>query len=328
MLKGDVMNDYERASVLVNIYEKYLEHLFKPTENQEIDKVRKYLIHDIRLMNAIIYSYAQIENADAEINCSLSELIKTHQKFSETFYKTVLVENVFLNDYYSKNKHVFTKAANFYLENAYTKYGIDEKRALEIASKITGISEEKLIEAKDKNIDPTELEKYLEFKIEYGRKTYDFNTNTIYSEMESLLKEENYDNLNIEEKINSIEKALKVYITKILHRIPGGSDFFRDFEKNLEDLIDIMAIYSNNPNNVWDVTNYLVWIIGTLKTPFNVVYSDDLILKDEPCIDTNRMIISVNKNTSPVVVFKTIYEKLFNIEYLEKSISSKTKIMF
>ena len=146
--------------------------------------------------------------------------------------------------------------------------------------------------------------------------------------MESLLKEENYDNLNIEEKINSIEKALKVYITKILHRIPGGSDFFRDFEKNLEDLIDIMAIYSNNPNNVWDVTNYLVWIIGTLKTPFNVVYSDDLILKDEPCIDTNRMIISVNKNTSPVVVFKTIYEKLFNIEYLEKSISSKTKIMF
>lgn len=231
MLKGDVMNDYERASVLVNIYEKHLEHLFKPTGNQEIDEVRKYLIHDIRLMNAIIYSYAQIENADAEINCSLSELIKTHQKFSETFYKTVLAENVFLNDYYSKNKHVFTKAANFYLENAYTKYGIDEKRALEIASKITGVSKEKLIEAKETNKDLSQLEECLKPDIEYERKTYDFNTNTIYSEMELLLKEDNYDNLDIEEKIKAIEKALKIYITKILHRIPGGSDFFRDFEK-------------------------------------------------------------------------------------------------
>lgn len=321
------MNDYERASIMVNIYERHTEYLFKPTGVEEIDLVKKYLIHDIRLMNAIIYGYAQIENADAEVNYPLSELIKIHQYWNDIFYKTVLEENAFLSKKYSKNKHIFAKAANFYLEDVYIKYEIDKKTALEIASKITGISKEKLIEAKDKNIDPTELEKYLEFKIEYGRKTYDFNTNTIYSEMESLLKEENYDNLNIEEKINIIEKALKVYITKILYRIPGGSDFFRDFEKNLEDLIDIMAIYSNNPNNVWDVTNYLVWIIGTLKTPFNVVYSDDLILKDEPRIDTNRMIISVNKNTSPVVVFKTIYEKLFNIEYLEKSISPKIKII-
>lgn len=86
-----------------------------------------------------------------------------------------------------------------------------------------------------------------------------------------------------------------------------------------------MALYSNNPNNVWDVTNYLLLIIGTLKTPFNIVWSNDLNLNDEPWIDTNKMIITVNKNTSSVTVFKTIYEKLFNGEYLEKSISLKLK---
>lgn len=205
------------------------------------------------------------------------------------------------------------------------EYSEKEVVPVNMEDKITGISKEKLKEAKDNKIDSAELEKHLEFDVEYGRKKYDFNTNTIYSEMELLLEKENYENLDMEDKINAIEKALKLYITKIIRCIPGSSDYFRDFEKTLEDLIELMAIHSNNPKNVWDVTNYLVWIIGTLKSPFNIVYSDDLYLKDEPCIDTDRMIIAIHRDTSPVVVFKTIYERLFNIQYLEKNISIKRK---
>ena len=317
------MNTYERARIFVDIYEKHLEYLFKPTGVEEIDSIKKYLIRDIRLINAIMSGYAQVENADPEVNYPLSELVEIHQEWRDSFDRTVLAENEFLSDQYSKNKNVFTKAANFYLKDAYIKYEMDEEIALDIVSKITGIPKEKLREAKNKRMDSAELEKYLEPEIEYGRKTYDFNTNTIYSEMESLLEKENYENLDMEGRINAIEKALKFYISKIIHRIPGGSDFFRDFDKTLEDLIDLMAIHSNNPNNVWDVINYLVWIIGTLKTSFNIVCSDDLYLKDEPCIDTDRMIIAVHRNTSPVVVFKTIYERLFNIQYLEKGVSLK-----
>ncbi len=315
------MNSYEKACLFVKIYEKHLEHLFKPTGVEEIDSVRKYLIHDIRLVNAIMSGYSQVENADAEANYPLSELVKIHQEWRSSFDKMVLAENGFLSDQYSKNQGVFTKTANFYLKGAYIKYGIDEENALDIVSKITGLAKEKLKEAKAKKMNPTELEKHLENEIDFERKSYNFKTNTIYSEMKSLLEKANYESLDIEGKINAIEDALKIYLTRIIHCIPGGSDFFRDFEKTVEDLIELMASYSNNPDNVWDIINYLVWIIGTLGKPFNIVSCDDSNLKGEPFIDTDRMLIYVHVNISPVIVFKTIYERLFNIQYLEKGIS-------
>lgn len=310
------MNTYEKSCLYVKIYEKHLEHLFKPTEVEELDLLRKYLIHDIRLVNAIMYSYAQVENADSEVNLPILELIKSHQSWRESFDRTVLAENEFLSDQYSKNKNVFSKAVNFYLIGAYNKYGIDEETALDIVSKITGVPKEKLKEAKDKKAAPTELEKYLKFEVGIERKLYDFKTNTIHSEMQLLLEQANYESLDIEGKINAIKEALKVYMTRIIHHI--SSDFFRDFEKTVEDLTELMAIHSSEPNNVWNVINYLVWIIGTLGKPFNIVWCDDSNLKDEPCIDTDKMLITIHTNTSPIVVFKTIYEKLLNIKYLEK----------
>lgn len=84
-----------------------------------------------------------------------------------------------------------------------------------------------------------------------------------------------------------------------------------------------MEIYSSNPNNIWDVINYLLWIIGTLGKTFNIVWCDDSNLKENPCIDIDEMLIIVRTGTDPVVVFKTIYEKLFNIQYLEKGLSLK-----
>lgn len=315
------MNDYEKANLFVNIYEKHLEHLFRPTGVEEIDKLRKYLIRDIRLVNAIMSGYSQVENADAEVNFALPKLIQIHQEWRESFDRAVLSENEFLSDQYSKNKSVFIKVANFYLVGAYIKYGIDEENALDIVSKMIGIPKEKLKEAKAKKISPAELEKYLENEIDFERKLYDFKTNTIHLEMQSLLEKANYESLDIEGKINAIKDALKFYLTRIIHCIPYGSDFFRDFEKDVEDLIELMAIYSNNPNNVWDVINYLLWIIATLGKPFGIVRCDDSNLKDEPYIDTDRMLITVHTSTAPVVIFKTIYEKLLNIQYLEKGFS-------
>lgn len=84
-----------------------------------------------------------------------------------------------------------------------------------------------------------------------------------------------------------------------------------------------MAIYSSNPNNIWDVINYLLWIIGTLEKTFNIVWCNDSNLEENPCIDIDKMLIIVRTGTDPVVVFKTIYEKLFNIQYLEKELSLK-----
>lgn len=318
------MNSYKRAQLLVEIYEKYTDYQFISSENEEIDLLRKHLIHDIRLVNAIISSYSQVENADIHLNSPISKLLEDHRHFRETLDKNILAENEYLSDKYSKNKDIFIRSANFYLRDIYTKYDLDEKNALDIISKITGISKERLKEAKEKKTDPIELERNLESTIDPGRRVYDFKTDTIYEEMSILLKDLNYEALDIEEKIKAIEQALKIYIKRVLI-FPGVSDFYRDFEKDLEDLIQIMAEYSNNPNNVRDVTNYLVWIIGTLGKNFNIVWSEDLNLKDKPCIDIDRMLIVVHKNTSPVVVFKTIYERLFNIQYLKKDINLKIK---
>ncbi len=318
------MNSYKRAQLLVEIYEKYTDYQFISSGNEEIDLLRKYLIRDIRLVNAIISSYSQIENADIHLDSPISKLLEDHRRFREDLDRNVLAENEYLSDQYSKNKDIFIRSANFYLRDVYTNYDIDEKTALDIISKITGISREKLKEAKEKKTEPTELEKNLESTIDLGRRTYNFKTDTIYKEMPLLLKDLNYESLDIEGKIKAIEQALKIYITRALV-FPGVSDLYRDFEKDVEDLIQIMAEYSNNPNNVWDVINYIVWIIGTLGKNFNIVWSDDLNLKNKLCIDTDRMLIVVHKNTSPVVVFKTIYERLFNIQYLEKGISLKRK---
>lgn len=314
------MNTYEKARLFVDIYEKHLEHLFEPTGVEEIDLLRKYLIRDLRLIEAVRSGYSQVENADTVANIPISELIKTHQSWRESFDRSVLAENEFLNDQYSKNKGIFTRAANFYLKEAYNKYGIDEEIALDIVSKITGVSKEKLKEAKVEKTEPSELEKYLEFEIDHGRKTYDFKTNTIRFEMQSLLEQVNYESLDIEGKIKAVEEALKNYLTRIIHSIPWGNDFFRDFDKDVEDLIELMAIHSSNPNNVWDIINYLVWVIGTLKKTFYIVESDDSDLKENPYIDTDKRIITIHPSTSPVVVFKTIYKQLFNIQYLEKGL--------
>lgn len=312
------MNTYEKACLFVNIYEKRSKHSFKPTGVEEIDLLRKHLIHELRLVDAIMSSYSQVENADAVVNVPISELIKIHQSWMESFYKNVLAENEFLSDHYSKNKNIFTKAANFYLKEVYNKYGIDEETALDVVSKITGVSKEKLKEAKVNKTEPAELEKYLEFEIGYERKLYDFKTNTIHLEMQTLLEQANYESLDIEGKIKAVEEALKIYLARIIRHIPEGADLFRDFEKTVEDLIELMAIYSSNPNNVWDVINYLLWVIGTLRKPFNIVMCDDLNLKEKPSIDIDKTLITIYSGTSPVVVFKTIYETLFNIEYLEK----------
>lgn len=312
------MNTYEKACLFVDIYEKHLEQLFKSTGVEEIDLVRKYLIRDLRLIEAVRSGYSQVENADAVADIPVSELIKTHQSWRETFDRSVLAENEFLSNQYSKNKRIFTKAANFYLREVYIKYGIDEETALDVVSNITGVPKEKLKEAKVEKTEPAELEKNLEFEIDHGRKTYDFKTNTIRFEMQSLLEQVNFESLDIEGKIKAVEEALKNYLTRIIRSIPWGREFFRDFDKDVEDLIELMAIYSSNPNNVWDIINYLVWVIGTLKQTFYIVESDDSDLKENPYIDTDKRLITIHPSTSPVVVFKTIYEKLFNIQYLEK----------
>lgn len=318
------MNTYEQASTFVDIYEKHLEHVFNSTTIDELDVLRKYLIRDIRLINAIMFGYSQVENGDYyPTTITLSELIKINQEWRENFYRRIINENEFLTDQYLKNQSVFIKAVNFYFKEAYIKYGVDEEIALDIVSKITNVPKEKLKEAKEKETEPTELEKHVKYNREFVEKTYDFKTNTIHSEMHILLENENYENLDLEDKINVIEKNLKSYIIRIMHSVLGFHDFFRDFEKSLEDWVQLISVYSNNPNNMWDIINYLLWIIGTIKSPFNIVMNDDAALKDQPCIDTDKMLISVNSNTAPIVVFKTIYEKLFNIEYLEKGISLK-----
>lgn len=318
------MNTYEQASTFVDIYEKHIEPVFNPTTIGELCLLRKYLIHDIRLVNGIMAGYSQVENGDYYEKNTLLELIKNHQKLRENFDRKIIDENEFLTDQYLKNQSVFIKTANFYLKEAYIKYRIDEEVALDIVSKITNVPKEKLKEAKNKEIEPTELEKYVKYNREFVKKVYDFKTNSIHSEMHILLENANYENLDLEDKINAIEKNLKSYITRIMSKsVLELPDFFRDFEKSLENWVQLISVYSNNPNNMWDIINYLLWIIGTIKKPFNIVMSDDANLKDEPFIDTDKMLISVNTSTAPIVVFKTIYEKLFNIEYLEKGISLK-----
>ena len=269
------------------------------------------------MCDSFLWGGYHLSDFDLYNSYSIEDLVKAHRIDREKFDRHMLEENAFLSEKCAKFNYMFPKIVNFYLLDVYVRYGIVEETALELVSKITGIAKEKLKGAKDLNLSLDDLEKCINAKPYIDNLSYDFDTSTIYIDMQNLLNLSNFNNSNIPNKISIVNDALE-YFLKTKFRVEPTLSVYAN-NRNVKELVELMNAYCVDNKDIWNIVHYLLYIIGEIREPAFIICSvDNEKFKDNPYIDMNKNEITIYQNTSPSEVFKIIYDRLFNIDYLDK----------
>lgn len=143
------MISYNEALKLVSEREELRKNEIGELDPTEINLLRQYLLHDIRLLNVRVSKGGQhLSSSDYHEKASTQELIEEH-KFIRDGYENCIDEELgFLTDEFAVTENIFYIVINFYLISAYERYGINEEVALEIVSKMLNIPKKVLKELK------------------------------------------------------------------------------------------------------------------------------------------------------------------------------------
>lgn len=120
-------------------------------EEDKEDIVRRRLTESICIMAQAIDSLKEVVHECYSKDTPLERIIELHEEIERQYVNINLSNIEYLSEQVDKNKDAYIKAINFYLKDAYLRYGIDEEVALEIMSKIARLPKEELRGMKNKD---------------------------------------------------------------------------------------------------------------------------------------------------------------------------------
>lgn len=132
---------YEEVKNLVDDYISRMRASGKSFGIEETDISGDYLLHDLFIYVALVHGTGQFNSFHEKY--SIEKLIECHRTIKAMYEEEVS----YLHENY-KNRDYKTIAINFYITGSYGNYGLAENYALDIVSRITGISQEELIKLK------------------------------------------------------------------------------------------------------------------------------------------------------------------------------------
>lgn len=136
---------YNEAKKLVDDYISSIRTSGKSFGIEETDISGDYLLHDLFIYVALNYGTSQFNSFLTTY--SIEKLIECHRAIKAIYEEEVS----YLHENYKKRDYE-TIIINFYIKEAYMKYGLDENSTLDIVSRMTGKSQAELIELKKASV--------------------------------------------------------------------------------------------------------------------------------------------------------------------------------